>query len=44
MAAPSQATVIVEAGETSGTLTQADAALRQGKQVFLALHDFAIFA
>jgi DNA processing protein len=35
MAALSQATVIVEAGETSGTLTQADAALRQGKQVFI---------
>jgi DNA processing protein len=35
MAALSQATIIVEAGETSGTLTQANAALRQGKLLFI---------
>jgi DNA processing protein len=35
MAALSLATVIVEAGETSGTLTQARAALHQGKQLFI---------
>jgi DNA processing protein len=35
MAALSLATVIVEAGETSGTLTQARAALHQGKKLFI---------
>ena len=35
MAALSQATVIIEAGETSGTLTQARAALHQGKKLFI---------
>ena len=35
MAALSMATVIVEAGETSGTLTQARAALHQGKKLFI---------
>jgi DNA processing protein len=35
MAALSNATVIVEAGETSGTLTQARAALHQGKHLFI---------
>ena len=35
MSALSDATVIVEAGETSGTLTQARAALHQGRQLFI---------
>lgn len=35
MSALTQATVIVEAGETSGTLTQARAALRQGRKLFI---------
>ena len=35
MSAMSKATVIVEAGETSGTLIQAKAALKQGRQVFI---------
>jgi DNA processing protein len=35
MSALSEATVIVEAGETSGTLVQARAALKQGKKLFL---------
>lgn len=35
MATLSLATVIVEAGETSGTLTQARAALHQGKKLFI---------
>lgn len=35
MAALTQATVIVEAGETSGTLTQARAAMEQGRKVFI---------
>lgn len=35
MAALSQATIIVEAGETSGTLVQARAALKQGRQLFI---------
>lgn len=35
MSAISQATVIVEASETSGTLTQARAALQQGRKLFI---------
>lgn len=35
MSAFSDATIIVEAGETSGTLTQARAALKQGRQLFI---------
>ena len=35
MAALTQATIIVEAGETSGTLTQARAAIEQGRKVFI---------
>lgn len=35
MSALSQATVIVEAGETSGSLTQARAALHQGRKLFI---------
>jgi len=35
MSALTKATVIVEAGETSGTLTQARAALRQGRKLFV---------
>ena len=35
MSALSEATVIVEAGETSGTLTQAKAALKQGRKLFI---------
>jgi len=35
MAALSCATIIIEAGETSGTLTQARAALQQGKKLFI---------
>jgi DNA processing protein len=35
MAALSRATIIVEAGETSGTLIQAKAALKQGRMVFI---------
>lgn len=35
MAALTKATVIVEAGETSGTLTQARAALHQGRKLFI---------
>jgi DNA processing protein len=35
MAALTQATVIVEAGETSGTLVQAREALRQGRKLFI---------
>jgi DNA processing protein len=35
MSAISQATVIVEAGETSGSLTQARAALHQGRKLFI---------
>lgn len=35
MAALSQATVIVEAGETSGTLVQAREALKQGRKLFI---------
>lgn len=35
MAALTKATVIVEAGETSGTLVQARAALHQGRKLFI---------
>ncbi|MFY2843668.1 DNA-processing protein DprA [Achromobacter ruhlandii] len=35
MSALADATVIVEAGETSGTLTQARAALKQGRKLFI---------
>lgn len=35
MSALTEATVIVEAGETSGTLTQARAALQQGRKLFI---------
>jgi DNA processing protein len=35
MSALTEATVIVEAGETSGTLTQARAAIRQGRKLFI---------
>ena len=35
MSALTEATVIVEAGETSGTLIQAKAALRQGRKLFI---------
>jgi DNA processing protein len=35
MSALSKATIIVEAGETSGTLTQADAAIKQGRKVLI---------
>jgi DNA processing protein len=35
MSALTEATVIVEAGETSGTLTQARAALKQGRKLFI---------
>lgn len=35
MSAFTDATIIVEAGETSGTLTQARAALRQGRKLFI---------
>jgi DNA processing protein len=37
MSALTHATIIVEAGETSGTLTQARAALQQGRRLFI--HD-----
>ena len=35
MAALTEATVIVEAGETSGTLVQAREALKQGRKLFI---------
>ena len=35
MSALSQAMVIVEASETSGTLNQAEAALQQGRKLFI---------
>jgi DNA processing protein len=35
MSALTEATVIVEAGETSGTLTQARAAIKQGRKLFI---------
>lgn len=40
MSALSKATVIVEAGETSGTLIQAKAALKQGRKVFILNSNF----
>jgi DNA processing protein len=40
MAALSAATIIVEAGETSGTLKQAKAALKQGRKVFILNNNF----
>lgn len=40
MASLTQATIIVEAGETSGTLTQARAALKQGKKVLILESNF----
>lgn len=40
MSALSHATVIVEAGETSGTLIQARAALKQGRKLFILSSNF----
>lgn len=40
MSALTQATIIVEAGETSGTLTQARAALKQGRKLFILESNF----
>lgn len=40
MSALSQATIIVEAGETSGTLIQARAALEQGRKLFILDNNF----
>ena len=40
MSALSQATIIIEAGETSGTLTQAKAALGQGRKLFILENNF----
>jgi DNA processing protein len=40
MSALSQATIIVEAGETSGTLIQARAALAQGRKLFILESNF----
>jgi DNA processing protein len=40
MSALSEATIIVEAGETSGTLVQAKAALKQGRKVFILNSNF----
>jgi len=40
MAALSEATIIVEAGETSGTLIQARSALKQGRKVFILNNNF----
>jgi DNA processing protein len=40
MSALSLATVIVEAGETSGTLAQARSALEQGRRLFILDHNF----
>lgn len=40
MSALSEATIIVEAGETSGTLTQARAALQQGRKLFILESNF----
>lgn len=40
MSALSAATIIVEAGETSGTLIQARAALKQGRKVFILNNNF----
>ncbi|WP_046168007.1 DNA-processing protein DprA [Chromobacterium vaccinii] len=41
MSALTQATVIVEAGETSGTLIQAKAALDQGRKLFILENNFS---
>lgn len=40
MSALTEATIIVEAGETSGTLTQAKAALKQGRKLFILNSNF----
>jgi DNA processing protein len=40
MSALTEATVIVEAGETSGTLVQARHALKQGKMLFILESNF----
>jgi len=40
MSALSEATIIIEAGETSGTLTQARAALAQGRKLFILESNF----
>ena len=40
MSALTQATIIVEAGETSGTLVQARHALKQGRKVFILESNF----
>ena len=40
MAALTQATIIIEAGETSGSLIQAKAALRLGRKVFILNNNF----
>lgn len=40
MSALTQATIIVEAGETSGTLIQARAALKQGRKLFILESNF----
>ena len=40
MAALSDATIIIEAGETSGTLIQAKAALKQGRKVLILNNNF----
>lgn len=40
MSALSHATIIIEAGETSGTLTQARAALNQGRKLFILDNNF----
>lgn len=40
MSALTQATIIVEAGETSGTLIQAEAALQQGRKLFVLENNF----
>ncbi len=40
MAALTQATVIVEAGQTSGTLVQARHALKQGRKLFILDNNF----
>ena len=40
MSAISEATIIVEAGNTSGSLTQAKAALKQGRKLFILNNNF----
>jgi DNA processing protein len=40
MSALTQATIIVEAGNTSGTLTQARAAIEQGRKLFILNSSF----